>query len=246
MRVPRVYVATPLPAEGEISLPPETAHYLGTVLRMTPGRELRLFDGSGAEFAAELSAVGKKSASAHIQARHPCATESPLHTHLILGISRGERMEYALQKAVELGVSRISPVTTERGEVRLSGERGDKKLNHWQAILISAAEQSGRARLPQLDPLQALPACLDQPWPGLRLVLAPGGSTRLSQLPAPAAVSLVIGPEGGLSEAELSLCEAAGCTRIGLGPRILRTETAPLAALTAVQLLWGDLADNPV
>lgn len=242
MRVPRIYVAAPLPHRGEVTLPVDTAHYLGNVLRMTAGREVRLFDGSGSEFVATLTAVSKKAATAEIDHHHPCATESQLQTQLILGISRGERMDYALQKAVELGASRISPAVTERSEVKLSGDRADKKWAHWHAVVVSAAEQSGRVKLPTLDHPALLSQAVQQSTCELKLVLAPGGAGRLSQFAAPASVTLVAGPEGGLSDPELALCQSAGFIGIGLGPRILRTETAPVAALTAAQLLWGDLA----
>jgi 16S rRNA (uracil1498-N3)-methyltransferase len=166
---------------------------------------------------------------------------APLAIHLGLGVSKGERMDFALQKAVELGVSSIAPLFTERSVVRLSGDRLGKREAHWRGVVIAACEQSGRRRLPALHPARSLETWLSQAHP-FPLLLHHRGGLPLPSLPPPgASLSLLIGPEGGLADGERSHAEHAGFASVRLGPRILRTETAPLAALAVVQALWGDL-----
>lgn len=247
MRVPRVFVDLPLCEHSELTLPPETAHYLLTVLRLGAGRPLTLFDGRGQEFAAELLQGSRKNAVVAVASAHTPATESPLATTVALGVSRGERMDWALQKLTELGVHRIVPLFTERAEVKLSGDRLGKRLQHWSRILVSAAEQSGRVRVPELAEPQSLSDYLAH-WAATAppaaehcaLVLDPTANARLQSMPPPAQVSLLVGPEGGLAGDEVHRAVGAGFTPMGLGPRVLRTETAPVAALAAVQTLWGD------
>lgn len=242
MRIPRVYVNAPLHPGLSLALDEPQSHYLGKVLRMDTGRELQAFNGDGREYSAVITQVSKRAVSIEIKEGVEVNRESPLSTHLAIGISRGERMDWVLQKATELGVTRITPLFTERTEVRLQGERLEKRMQHWSQITLSACEQCQRNVPPQLLPAQELGAFLAQPDAGLRLVLHHRSEQNLRQLPPPAAVTLLIGPEGGLSEREIDLAiQQSGYTPLTLGPRVLRTETAPVTALTAVQLLWGDL-----
>jgi 16S rRNA (uracil1498-N3)-methyltransferase len=242
MRIPRVYVNAPLHPGLSLALDEPQSHYLGKVLRMDTGRELQAFNGDGREYSAVITQVSKRAVSIEIKEGVEVNRESPLSTHLAIGISRGERMDWVLQKATELGVTRITPLFTERTEVRLQGERLEKRMQHWRQITLSACEQCQRNVPPQLLPAQELGSLLTQPDAGLRLVLHHRSEQSLRQLPSPTAVTLLIGPEGGLSEREIDLAiQQSGYTPLTLGPRVLRTETAPVTALTAVQLLWGDL-----
>ena len=239
MRISRLFTAQPLVAQSCVELTDATAHYLGKVLRVEPGHQLVLFNGDGLEYPAVVENVGKQQVQVRVgEARAP-ATESALHTVLGLGISRGERMDYAIQKSTELGVSVIVPLFTEHCEVKLSGERVDKRQAHWQQIAISACEQSGRVRVPGIETPQTLAAWLGRAEGGLRLLLDHEESGRLAGPRPIGGVSMLIGPEGGLSPAELAAAKAAGFVGIRLGKRVLRTETAPVAALSVLQYLWG-------
>ncbi len=240
MRISRLFTALPLSADSTRVLTDAAAHYLGKVLRVGNGDRLVLFNGDGLEYQATVENVGKHEVQVRVGAARAPATESALHTHLGLGISRGERMDYAIQKSVELGVSVIVPLFTEHCEVKLSGERVDKRQSHWQQIAISACEQSGRVKVPLVETPQNLETWLARTGGGLRLVLDHEESGHLAG-PRPAnGVSLLIGPEGGLSPAEIAAAKTAGFTGIRLGNRVLRTETAPVAALSVLQFLWGE------
>lgn len=240
MRISRLYVNAPL-SEGEtLRLEEESAHYLRTVLRLKKGFQLTVFNGDGHEYAALVTVASREGIWLAIGKGCLRDTESPLYTHLGLGISRGERMDFALQKAVELGVSRITPLLTEHCVVRLDEDKKGNRLHHWQRVIRSACEQSGRNRLPTLDEPLTLDDWLEQPC-GVRLFLDPQGTNSLNCLTPPEdRVTLLSGPEGGFSDHERNRARHAGFTPIRLGPRILRTETAVLAALAAVQTLWGD------
>lgn len=240
MRISRLYVNAPL-SEGEtLRLEEESAHYLRTVLRLKKGFQLTVFNGDGHEYAALVTVASREGVWLAIGEGCLRDTESPLYTHLGLGISRGERMDFALQKAVELGVSRITPLLTEHCVVRLDEDKKGNRLHHWQRVIRSACEQSGRNRLPTLDEPLTLDDWLVQPY-GVRLFLDPQGTISLNCLTPPEdRVTLLSGPEGGFSDRERNRARHAGFTPIRLGPRILRTETAVLAALAAVQTLWGD------
>lgn len=242
MRTPRVYVAGILTTGETLPLPEAQSHYLNKVLRMDAGRPLLAFNGDGREYSARITQVGKRCVEIQVLDSQETHRESPLQTHLAIGISRGERMDWVLQKATELGVSKITPLFTERTEVRLQGERLEKKMEHWRQIIISACEQCQRNVLPQLAGTQEFGEFLSTENPGLKLVLHHRSEQSLKQLSAPSAVTLLIGPEGGLSELEINMAlNNFHYTPLTLGPRVLRTETAPVAALTSVQLLWGDL-----
>ena len=246
MRIPRIYCPAPLSIGSHIDLPPTALNHVIRVLRLKAGATLSLFNGADGEFHGVLATVTRSTATVRIQAYSPREAESPLPVLLAQGISRGEPMDYTLQKAVELGVSVIFPVLTEHSVVKLEHERWRRRIQHWQGVIASACEQCGRNRLPLLLEPVSLTTCLQSSaLKGLKLVLDPLATSTLSTIappPPPPAVSLLIGPEGGLSPAEIALAEAAGFTAVRLGPRVLRTETTALVAVTAVQLLWGDLS----
>lgn len=239
MRISRIFCPQPLHSGVEITLEGQTAHYLGKVLRVTAGTPLVLFNGDGAEYAATVTRVDKKACAVLPGARSHPAVESALHTVLGLGISRGERMDYAIQKATELGVNVIAPLFTEHCEVRLNDERREKRQEHWQQIAISACEQSGRVRVPEVLAPQPLASWVASAPAELCLVFDhQQGDALGGQRPA-GGVALLIGPEGGLAPAEIRLALDRGFKGIALGKRVLRTETAPVAALSVLQFLWG-------
>ena len=244
MRISRLFVDVPL-AEGEtLKLDENSAHYLRTVLRLKKGFHLIVFNGDGREYAAQVEITSREGVWVAVRSGQERDTESPLYTHLGLGVSRGERMDFALQKAVELGVSRITPLWTEHCVVRLDEDKTGQRLQHWQRIIRSACEQCGRNRLPILDEPVQISKWLEQPS-GLRLFLDPQGTASLERLPPPDGhVTLLSGPEGGFSDPERDWGIQVGFIPIRLGPRILRTETAVLAALSAAQTLWGDWGRN--
>ncbi|PTU33220.1 16S rRNA (uracil(1498)-N(3))-methyltransferase [Stenotrophobium rhamnosiphilum] len=238
----RVYIDQPLSAGGTITLPEDAARHLVQVLRMRLGDSFITFNGQGGEYAATLSTVSKREAQASIGEFNTVDRESPLNITLAQCVSKGDRMDYTLQKAVELGVSNIVPLISSRTVVKLDAERWAKKIEHWQGVIISACEQSGRTRVPQLAAHQDLDYWLrSSANDSLKLVLAPGASKQLRQLdPTSRAITLLIGPEGGLSEVECTLAAKHEFIPLALGPRILRTETAGVAALAAIQAQWGD------
>ena len=227
-----------------LELPADTAHHIVQVLRKRFQDPLVLFNGRGGEFQAHLESIRRSTLWVRIGTHRPIERESPLSITLVQGISRGERMDYTLQKAVELGISALVPVQAERSVVRLDEVRSGKRLMHWHKIIIGACEQCGRNRVPRLESIQTLDQWLTGPYPGLKLLLAAEARATLGSLAAPQGrpIILLAGPEGGFSEAEHTIAQTAGYLPLSLGPRILRTETAALAALAALQALWGDLA----
>lgn len=241
MRVPRIFTPQRLAVGNKLELE-QTAHrHIFQVLRLRPGMDLKLFNGDGTEYGARLIECSKRAAAAEILSLEREEPPPPLAIHLLMGVSKGERMDFALQKSVELGVTEITPLFTERSTVKLQGDRLEKRLQHWRKVTVSACEQSGRCRLPQIHNATTLDAWL----PGHLLehgILLDHRATRsLTELQPPTgATSLLIGPEGGLSENERNLAQARGFSGVRMGPRIMRTETAPLAAIAAIQLLWGD------
>ncbi len=242
MRVPRIFHPAPLGAGLTVELEESAANHVARVLRLRPGAPLILFDGSGGEYAATLGAVGKRNVTVELGAHDAREVESPLAITLAQGIAKGERMDYVVQKAVELGVSRIVPLLTEHCAVRLDAERLEKRQRHWQAIAIGACEQSGRNRVPAVAAPLPLAQWLEQESTEPGLILDPRAAGGIEVLPPPQeGVRLLIGPEGGLSDAEVALARSKGFQGIRLGPRILRTETAALTALAIVQARWGDL-----
>jgi 16S rRNA (uracil1498-N3)-methyltransferase len=239
----RIYFPDPVPDHGRCRLSPAKSHHLAQVLRLVPGDPVVLFDGQGRAHDAMVIDCARGAVSVQVGARRDEQRESPLRVTLAQALSSGERMDYTIQKAVELGVSGIQPLLSERCVVRLSGERAEKKQAHWQGVVVAACEQCGRNVVPAVNRLLALRDWLMQPGPadGLRLLLAPGAETTLGRLPRPAgAITVLAGPEGGLSPTELEDAVRAGFTPLRLGPRVLRTETAAVALLAAMQGLWGD------
>ncbi|MDF3841738.1 16S rRNA (uracil(1498)-N(3))-methyltransferase [Pseudomonas citronellolis] len=238
MRLSRFFIDAPL-SLGQHELPEAQAHYIGRVLRHAAGDAVQLFDGSGQEFLGELVEVGKKNVRVELRESFAGLAESPLRLHLGQGLSRGERMDWAIQKATELGAARITPIISERCEVRLKDERADKRTAHWRQIAISACEQCGRSVLPQIDAPISLAEWLQATEADLKLVLHPVAEPLASHA-RPGSLAFLIGPEGGLSDAEVEQARAAGFHAARLGPRVLRTETAPVVALSVAQQLWGD------
>lgn len=240
--MPRFLVDSLPLATGELSLPDEVVRHL-QVLRLRADDPLTLFDGKGGEWSARLVELGRRSARVHVEVFHAVERESPLLLSLAQGVSTGDRMEFTLQKGVELGIAVFQPLVTERAMLKLAGERAERKLERWNDIVRAACEQCGRNRIPEIRPLMTLTAFLAQPpADAARFILSPAGERRLADYPAPRAAWLLAGPEGGLSGQEEVAAMAAGWEPLRLGPRVLRTETAALAAAAAIQTLWGDFA----
>jgi 16S rRNA (uracil1498-N3)-methyltransferase len=244
MRTIRIYVDLPLTAGVELPLPPQAAEHVARVLRLDVGDPLTLFNGDGSDHASRISALGKREVVVRVEDGQSVHNESPLALTLAQGVARGDKMDLIVQKATELGIARIVPLLTERAEVKLDAGRAQKRLEHWRAVAASACEQSGRARLPQIVPAVALSAWLSSlaGYAGLRLALLPHAAAAPRTLRFGASGGLlVVGPEGGLGERDTTALDAAGFTGLRLGPRVLRTETAGLAALAALQSLHGDM-----
>jgi 16S rRNA (uracil1498-N3)-methyltransferase len=243
MRLTRVHVGGPLAPGSRLTIDGEAANHVARVLRLRPGDPLMLFDGGGGEHAARIETFRKDAVVVIVGERSAVERESPLPLILAQGISRGERMDWVVQKATELGVTRIVPLLTERTVVRLDAQQARRKRLHWQAIAVAACEQSGRDRVPEVDsPLSLDEFLAGAGASGTRLLLSPAGSLRIAQVPRPQAdLAVLIGPEGGLAENEQRAALAAGFVAVRVGPRVLRTETAAVAALTLLQHQFGDL-----
>ncbi|MDE9492916.1 16S rRNA (uracil(1498)-N(3))-methyltransferase [Xenorhabdus bovienii] len=242
MRIPRIYHPERLSVESEIYLSDEAANHVGRVLRMSNGQPLQLFDGSNQVFDAELIEANKKTIKVRITDGKLSDHESPLNLHLGQVMSRGEKMEFTIQKSVELGVNTITPLLSERCGVKLDAERLEKKLQQWKKIVISACEQCGRNRIPEIRPVMSLEAWCAENDGSLKLNLHPRASQSINTLPLPVEkIRLLIGPEGGLSAEEIEMTANHQFTDILLGPRVLRTETTALTAITALQVRFGDL-----
>jgi 16S rRNA (uracil1498-N3)-methyltransferase len=242
MRLNRVHAEVPVGGRVQLELTGTAANHIARVLRLRAGDALILFDDAGGEYAATVDALLRHTVRVTIGDFLPVDRESPLHVTLAQGISRGERMDIVVQKATELGVKRIVPVAAERTVVRLNAAQAANRLRHWRAIAIAACEQCGRNKLPEITPPMTLQEFLVSGHPeGLRLVLSPSGGLKARHLPPSSAATLLIGPEGGLSDAEHAAALAAQFQGLSLGPRILRTETAALAALAVIQQQLGDL-----
>jgi 16S rRNA (uracil1498-N3)-methyltransferase len=243
MRVTRVHVAMPLAIGGKVALPEDAAAHLVRVLRLQPGDACTLFNGDGNDYEARLLATGKRGAEAEVVAVHAVASESPLRIVLLQGIARGEKMDWILQKATELGVAAFVPVESERSEVRLDDARAAKRLAHWRSVVASACGQSGRAYVPEVEPPQPLAAALGRLADAApRFLLDPGATRSIATMASPPdACVLAVGPEGGWSPRDHEQLRAAGFDGLRLGPRILRTETAGIAAVAALQARFGDL-----
>ena len=242
MRIPRLYHPELITQLGTLFLSDDAAGHIGRVLRMKPEQEILLFDGSGAEFPAKITEVSKKNVQVEILRKVEKSIESPLDIHLGQVVSRGEKMEFTIQKSVELGVNTITPLISERCGVKLDPERFEKKLVQWQKIAIAACEQCGRNKVPVVRPLMKLEEWCAEQDDALKLNLHPRAKYSINTLPTPVEkVRLLIGPEGGLSAEEISMTEKHQFEETLLGPRVLRTETAALTAITALQVRFGDL-----
>lgn len=245
MRISRLYVAQTLSQSKHIALDDDNAHYVRSVLRLKKDDAVNLFNGSGGEFLCQVNEVSRKAVLIEVKSWVERDVESPLQITFGLGISRGDRMDLSIQKAVELGVYSITPILTERCVVHLKGEKEAQRLQHWQKIIQHAAEQSGRTTLPGLTGITAIQNWV-QHQDGLKIFLDPYAETSLANLaPSNGKVTLLTGPEGGFTDQERAIAKAAGFIPVRLGPRVLRTETAAIAAIAAAQMLWGDFANSP-
>lgn len=241
----RFHLPGPLAPGAETTLPPDTAHHAIRVLRLSPEDPVILFDGQGGEYLGRVTGVARGEVRVLAATHRPVEREAPVPVTLVQGISSGERMDYTVRKSVELGVARVVPVFTRRSVVKLGAERGERRRQHWQQLAVAACEQCGRNTVPVVDDLADFAdwlSGLEKPLEcERRLTLSPlaDGGLRAIQ-PVPAGVVLLVGPEGGLERGELELARSRGFEAVRLGPRILRTETAAVAALAAMQALWGD------
>jgi 16S rRNA (uracil1498-N3)-methyltransferase len=241
--MPRFFCPAPLTPGATVDLPETVAHHLH-VVRQQPGAALTLFNGEGGQYRAVLAELGKKRASALVEAFEPVEVELPYALTLAQALPEGTKMDWIVEKAVELGVAAIAPLAAQRSVVRLAGERAEKRLAHWEAVVVAASEQSGRNRLARVAPLAELPRWLAQPPDGTRVLLSPRATRSLSdwaRAQPPQAVTVMIGPEGGFSDQEETAAMAAGAMPLSMGPRVLRTETAGLAALAVLAASWGGL-----
>lgn len=242
MRISRIYTSQPLHPESPVCLDEKATHYLSRVLKLRPGSPLVVFNGDGFDYSAVITAIGRHETELGVSTRLPAAKEPRLRITLVQAISRGERMDYCLQKATELGVAAVQLLVTERVEVRLDEKRADKRMAHWQGVVTAACEQSGRAVIPRLLPPVSLADWIGDSPDALKLVLDPDSGHSLSMTdPGQRAVALLVGPEGGLSAAELQALDQAGVVAVRFGPRILRTETAGPAAIAVLLSKSGDL-----
>jgi 16S rRNA (uracil1498-N3)-methyltransferase len=256
MRTPRIFHPQPLQCGARTTLGAAATHYVARVLRLRAGASLTLFNGRGGEYGVTLESIGRNDAVAIVDTYQAREAESPLHVTLAQGISRGERMDFTLQKAVELGVTAVVPLFTMRGNVRLSGTRLENRIEHWRGVISSACEQSGRNHIPKIEAPQGLAewlSTLEQPRAAeltpsfmsdipLRILFDPEGSHSLGSLARPQhGITALIGPEGGLSQEEIAAAQRRGFIAARLGPRVLRTETAGVVGLSVLQALWGDL-----
>jgi len=241
MRIPRIYYPAPISLEQEFQLTEDAGHHIASVLRLKANRPVVLFNGDGNEYSAQIISVQRKKVIVEADACLSLSKESPLSIHLGQGVSKGDRMDTVLQKSVELGVTEITPIITERCTVKLDESRWEKKRAQWQKIIIGACEQSGRNSVPTLNPPIALIKWLSDSTSSTRLVLAPGAEKTLArQAYNTQGFRLLIGPEGGLSEAEIHQANESGFASVSLGPRILRTETAAISSISILQAQHGD------
>jgi 16S rRNA (uracil1498-N3)-methyltransferase len=237
----RFFVAQPLQINTELVLEQAVSRHIQSALRMNTGDLITLFNGRGGEYSASIIDIAKKSVTVAVIAYHDINRSSELKVHLAVVMIRGDRMDYTIQKATELGVTELTPLFSERCEVKLDAHRASKKRNHWQAISTSACEQCGLNIIPEIHPPRSLAEHLSDDKSELRLIFNPLGSAWPAISSAPESVSIVTGPEGGFSPTEISEAESRGCISVKLGSRVLRAETAPVVGLGLLQSLWGDL-----
>ena len=241
MPSPRIFCDIRLGPGAQFPLPLDAANHVGRALRLRVGDSLVVFDGRGGEYDATILRIDRDRVDVKTGAFSDDHREPAIEIGLVQGLPEADKMDWILQKSVELGVAWVQPVVCERSVVRLSGDRAARRESHWQRVVIAACEQCGRNRVPVLRPTAAFRDWAAQPSQAVRWMLAPGADETLASQPAPAGpVELLVGPEGGLSERELDIAATIGFASLSLGPRVLRTETAPLAVLAAIQALWGD------
>lgn len=240
MRIPRIYTPQIMTCGETLDLEPQASKHISRVLRLKQHHPIKLFNGLGGEFQATIDAIDNKSVILKIHSHLPENAQPPLNTHIAIGVSKGDKMDFIVQKCTELGVASISPIITEHSDVKLNNDRWQKKQQHWLSVSISACEQSGRNLLPEINEIQTFSSWV-QNATGQRCIFHPSTEHTLSDISSDDTVSMCFGSEGGFSAKEITEAQATGFKVIGLGPRILRAETAPLAALAIVQARWGDL-----
>ncbi len=241
MRISRIYTEQPLSPNRQVTLEQPASRHLIQVLRLRPGADLVLFNGDGCNYAARLDTTSNKLAVASVVSCSDPEPDPELEIHLCISVSKGERMDFAIQKSVELGVTEITPLFTKHGVVHLQGNRLEKRQQHWRQIIISACEQSGRCRLPRMNHCSEIAQWFETPREGVSLVLNHRATRKISAVEQPNnRINILVGPEGGLSDEEIHAAETSGFVGVRMGPRVLRTETAPLAAISVIQTLWGD------
>ena len=244
MRIPRLYVDLPLAAGERITLPEAASHHVTRVLRLGSGDPLTVFDGCGGEYDATVARASRSAVEVDVGAYLLVDRDSALNVELVQGICKGDRMDFVIQKATELGVRTVRPILCERTVVKLDPTRAERRLTHWRAVAVHATQQSGRTRAPDVTGVEDLDTWLSRPGPGPGIFLSPRDASSLSDLAQPEpgdTVRLLVGPEGGLAPREVECARAAGFVGLRLGPRVLRTETAALVALSVLQARWGDL-----
>jgi 16S rRNA (uracil1498-N3)-methyltransferase len=242
MALPRIHCDQRLGPGAQFALAPEAAQHVAKALRLKAGDSIVVFDGRGGEYEAILQRIDKDRVDVKLGAWRDAETESSLAVGLVQGLPEADKMDWIIQKAVELGVAWIQPVVCDRSVVRLSAERAAKRAAHWRRVAVAACEQSGRNRVPEVRPSLGFQSWIALPAETQRWALMPGAPALAAQPPPAGRVELLIGPEGGLSERERELAMSQGCAPVSLGPRVLRTETAPIAALAAINALWGDFS----
>jgi 16S rRNA (uracil1498-N3)-methyltransferase len=240
MPLPRIYCEQRLGPGAQFALAPEAAQHVAKALRLKSGDAITVFDGRGGEYEAILQRIDKERVDVKVGAWHDAEVEPRIQVGLAQGLPEADKMDWIIQKAVELGAAWVQPLVCDRSVVRLAGERAARREAHWRRVAVSACEQSGRNRVPEVRPTLGFQSWIATPSSLARWMLAPGAEPLAGHAPPEAAVELLVGPEGGLSERELDLALARGCEPVSLGPRVLRSETAPIAALAAIHALWGD------
>ncbi len=240
MPIPRIHCDLRLGPGAQFTLPDDAAQHVAKSLRLKAGDALVVFDGRGGEYDAVIQRIDRDRVDVKVGAFRDVERESPLALGLVQGLPEADKMDWIIQKATELGTAWIQPVTCERSVVRLSGDRAARREAHWRRVAVAAAEQCGRTRIPDVRPTLGFLSWLAVPAETRRWMLVPGAQPITAQPRAPSPLELVVGPEGGFSERERLLLVDHGCTAVSLGPRVLRTETAPVAALAAIHALWGD------
>lgn len=238
--MPRIFCDIRLGPGAQFALADAAAQHVSRALRLKPGDELTLFDGRGGEYEATIQRIDKDRVDVKVGAWRDVEREATVTVGLVQGLPEADKMDWIIQKAVELGVAWIQPLVCDRSVVRLSGERAERRESHWKRVAVAACEQSGRNAVPEVRPTLPFQGWIAAETPIARWMLVPGGAALAAHEPPVRPVELLVGPEGGLSERELDLAASRGCEAVSLGPRVLRTETAPLAALAAIHALWGD------